>query len=434
MTLQKRLTDCIARAVEAQEVAGASVLVLRHGHEVVYAESGMADMETSRPFTRDAIGRMYSLTKPVTATAAMVLVERGQLDLCQPVADFLPGFRDQQVWTPQGLTPVQRPVTPMDLLGMTAGLCYPGEDPAGRAASGLFAQLQEAVQAGEGIPTVELCNRMGELPLAFQPGSHFRYGTCADVLGAVIEVVSGKPLAEFMQQELFDPLGMKDTAFWVPESKRGRMPRIYQHPGALIPYDRINLGVGDYSHAPAFASGGAGLVSTLDDYAALATMIYQHPGALIPYDRINLGVGDYSHAPAFASGGAGLVSTLDDYAALATMLLQGGRCVSGQLLQPETVAFLTSAQLGPQPQADVWNSLDGFSYGKLMRVMQQPGRYPGLSRMGEYGWDGWLGCYFANFPQEDMTILMMAQRTDLGTGPLTRRLRNLILSSEEARD
>lgn len=386
MTLQKRLTDCIARAVEAQEVAGASVLVLRHGHEVVYAESGMADMETSRPFTRDAIGRMYSLTKPVTATAAMVLVERGQLDLCQPVADFLPGFRDQQVWTPQGLTPVQRPVTPMDLLGMTAGLCYPGEDPAGRAASGLFAQLQEAVQAGEGIPTVELCNRMGELPLAFQPGSHFRYGTCADVLGAVIEVVSGKPLAEFMQQELFDPLGMKDTAFWVPESKRGRMPRIYQHPGALIPYDRINLGVGDYSHAPAFASGGAGLVSTLDDYAALATM-----------------------------------------------LLQGGRCVSGQLLQPETVAFLTSAQLGPQPQADVWNSLDGFSYGKLMRVMQQPGRYPGLSRMGEYGWDGWLGCYFANFPQEDMTILMMAQRTDLGTGPLTRRLRNLILSSEEAR-
>lgn len=387
MTLQKRLTDCIARAVEAQEVAGASVLVLRHGHEVVYAESGMADMETSRPFTRDAIGRMYSLTKPVTATAAMVLVERGQLDLCQPVADFLPGFRDQQVWTPQGLTPVQRPVTPMDLLGMTAGLCYPGEDPAGRAASGLFAQLQEAVQAGEGIPTVELCNRMGELPLAFQPGSHFRYGTCADVLGAVIEVVSGKPLAEFMQQELFDPLGMKDTAFWVPESKRGRMPKIYQHPGALIPYDRINLGVGDYSHAPAFASGGAGLVSTLDDYAALATM-----------------------------------------------LLQGGRCASGQLLQPETVAFLTSAQLGPQPQADVWNSLDGFSYGKLMRVMQQPGRYPGLSRMGEYGWDGWLGCYFANFPQEDMTILMMAQRTDLGTGPLTRRLRNLILSSEEARD
>ena len=99
----------------------------------------------------------------------------------------------------------------------------------------------------------------------------------------------------------------------------------------------------------------------------------------------------------------------------------------------ETVRFLTSPQLGPQPLADVWNSLDGFSYGKLMRVMRDPGRYPGLSRMDEYGWDGWLGTYFANFPHEQMTMLMMTQRTDHGTGPLTRKLRNLLLSSTEAR-
>ena len=123
--------------------------------------------------------------------------------------------------------------------------------------------------------------------------------------------------------------------------------------------------------------------------------------------------------PVIASGGAGLGSTLDDYAAFATMLLAEGRYPGGQLFQPETVRFLTSPQLGPQPLADVWNSLDGFSYGKLMRVMRDPGRYPGLSRMDEYGWDGWLGTYFANFPHEQMTMLMMSSWTIIGVPRMT---------------
>ena len=161
--------------------------------------------------------------------------------------------------------------------------------------------------------------------------------------------------------------------------------------------------------------------------------MYECPGNLRPFERQNLDVGLYTQEPAFASGGAGLVSTLDDYAAFATMLLEEGRYPGGRLLAPETVRFLTAPQLGPQPLADVWNSLDGFSYGKLMRVMRDPGRYPGLSRMDEYGWDGWLGVYFANFPREKMTLLMMTQRTDHGTGPMTRKLRNLLLSSPEAR-
>lgn len=386
MTLKEKLTACMEDAVARQEVAGASVLVLRHGGEVVYAAAGMADREAGRPMTRDTICRLFSQSKPVTAAAVMLLAERGQLDLCEPVETFLPGFHKQQVLTEKGLVPARRQATVMDLLGMTAGLCYPGEDPAGKAAAELFAENDARVQRGEGMSTVELCDRMGRLPLAFHPGEHFRYSTCADVLGAVVEVASGRPFARFLEEELFRPLGMKDTAFWVPAEKRERFAQAYTNPGELRPYRQTHLEIGDYDREPAFASGGAGLVSTLDDYAAFAGM-----------------------------------------------LLAEGRCPGGQLLQPETVRFLTAPQLGPQPLQDMWNSLDGFSYGKLMRVMRDPGRYPGLSRMDEYGWDGWLGTYFANFPRERMTMLMMTQRTDHGTGPLTRKLRNLLLSSPEAR-
>lgn len=386
MNLKEKLTACMEDAIAREEVAGASMLVLRHGGEVVYAAAGMADREAGKPMARDTIHRLFSQSKPITAAAVMLLVERGEIDLCAPVETFLPGFKNQQVLTESGLVPARRQATVMDLLGMTAGLCYPGDDPAGQAAAALFAENDARVLRGEGLSTVELCNRMGQLPLAFHPGEHFRYSTCADVLGAVVEVAGKKPFARFLEEEIFQPLGMKDTAFWVPEEKRERFAQVYENPGALRPYRQTHLEVGDYNQEPVFASGGAGLVSTLDDYAAFATM-----------------------------------------------LLAEGRYPGGRLFQPETVRFLTSPQLGPQPLADMWNSLDGCSYGKLMRVMRDPGRYPGLSRMDEYGWDGWLGAYFANFPREQMTMLMMTQRTNHGTGPLTRKLRNLLLSSPEAR-
>ena len=153
MTLKEKLTACMEDAVARQEVAGASVLVMRHGGEVVYAAAGMADREAGRPMARDTICRLFSQSKPVTAVAVMLLAERGQLDLCEPVETFLPGFRKQQVLTEKGLVPARRQATVMDLLGMTAGLCYPGEDPAGKAAAELFAENDARVQRGEGCAT-----------------------------------------------------------------------------------------------------------------------------------------------------------------------------------------------------------------------------------------------------------------------------------------
>lgn len=384
MNIQENVTHCLEQAVANFEAAGISVLVRRNGQELLYAQAGHADIEATAPIRRDNIFRLYSQSKPVTAAAAMLLMERGVIDLMDPVEQYLPGFHGQKVATVQGLVPVKRPVRIMDLLGMTAGLSYPGiEDEAARCAAKLFEENQRLMKCAQGMTTVELCNRIGEMPLAFQPGEHWRYSTCADVLGAVIEVASGRPFAQFLREEFFEPLGMKDTAFYVPQEKADRFVTCYR---------RI-------------------------------------PGGLTPFHQTHLAVGDYSREPAFASGGAGLVSTLDDYAAFADMLLNDG-CYQGRhILSAASVRFLTQPQLTEGPARDLWDSLDGFSYGKLMRVCVSPGRWGGMNVLGEYGWDGWLGTYFANMPHERLTFLLMQNVTDAGTTAVTRKVRNIVLSS-----
>lgn len=384
MNIQKKVTRCLEQAVANHEAAGISVMVRQDGKELFCTQAGHANQETSTPIRRDNIFRLYSQSKPITAAAAMLLMERGVIDLMDPVEAYLPGFHNQKVATVQGLVPVKRPVRIMDLLGMTAGVSYPGaEDEAARCAARLFEEDTRLIQDGGGMSTVELANRIGQLPLAFQPGEHWRYSTCADVLGAVIEVASGRPFAQFLQEKLFTPLGMKDTAFYVPEDKQDRFVTCYQ---------RV-------------------------------------PGGLEPFHQLHLAVGDYSREPAFASGGAGLVSTLDDYAAFADMLMNEGSYQGKQILHPATVRFLTQPQLTDGPARDLWDSLEGFSYGKLMRVCVAPGRWTGITVPDEYGWDGWLGTYFANLPHERLTILLMQNVTNAGTTTVTRKVRNLILSS-----
>ena len=382
MTLMEQVTDCLAAAVENHEAAGLSVMVRRCGTEVLYTQAGMADAQAGRPIRRDSIFRMYSQSKPVTAAAVMLLMERGVIDLADPVEKFLPGFHGQQVWTEQGLTPAVRPVTLMDLLSMTAGLSYPDADAPGQAVARLFEANTEEIRRGGGMTTVALCDRLGEQPLAFQPGTRFRYSTCADVLGAVVEVASGKRFGDFLREELFEPLGMEDTGFFVPESKRGRLVTCYR---------RV-------------------------------------PGGVEPYQGLHLCVGDYTRAPAFESGGAGLVSTLADYAAFADMLMNDGVYQGQRILSPASVAFLRTPQIA-DARYGLWDSLDGYGYGKLMRVCVEPGRVAGLTSLGEYGWDGWLGTYFCNLPKERTTLLMMQNTTDTGTAAVTRKFRNLVMAA-----
>lgn len=382
MTLEARVRDCMKQAVDNHECAGLSLLVMKDGREAIYAEAGYADVAEKNPVRRDSIFRLYSQSKPVTAAAAMLLMERGAIDLSDPVEKYLPGFRRQRVCTESGLVPVNRPVQLLDLLGMTSGLCYPDADAPGQYAARLFEEQQALMRSGGGMDTVTFANRMGELPLAFQPGDQFRYGTSADVLGAVIEVASGMPFADFLRRELFEPLGMKDTAFWVPPEKRDRFVTCYR---------RV-------------------------------------PGGVEPFHELHLAVGDYDREPAFSSGGAGLVSTLDDYAAFAGMLMNEGSYRGRRILKPATVRYMTRPQLNEHAARTFWDSLSGFSYGKLMRIAVHPGRCAYLISEGEYGWDGWLGTYFANLPGERVTFLLMQNSPDTGTSAVTRKLRNIVLA------
>ena len=385
-----RIREVVADAIGDGVPAGMSLLVLQDGKEVFYDEQGYADLEKRTPIRRDTIFRLYSMTKPVTAAAAMMLLERGQLDFCQYVSDFLPGFSQLTVEKDGEIVPAQVQMTVHHLLNMTSGLTY-GDDvtKAGRQVSALLEEAVQKLHTDDAISTVELADRLGRLPLAFEPDSSWQYGLSADVLGAVIEKASGVRFGEFLRANLFEPLGMRDTDFWVPQEKRERLAKTYETVGK---------------------------------------------GEMRLYDGDNLAVSnDMERPPAYEAGGAGLVSTIDDYARFAQMLLDRGSYEGKQILAPRTVDYMVSGDLTPVQQEAYrrWVGLEGFSYSHLMRVMRNPAMATGLARMGEYGWDGWLGCYMANFPQERICLLLMQQKKDAGTIPLTRKIRNILLSGLE---
>ncbi len=381
--LETRILGEMQRAVDENELAGCNLEVVKDGRSLIRLEAGYKDLASGEKITHDSIFRLYSQTKPITAAAIALLMERGRLDPCCWAQDFLPGFRNQKVRQADGsLKPASRPVTVSDLLSMTAGLMYPGATEAEAETSRLFYENELAMQNGGGMGTVEFANALGRTPLAFEPGSAFRYSSCADVLGAIVEVADGRPFSRFLKEEFFEPLEMEDTGFYVPEDKRTRFVSCYK----------------------------------------------RENGALVPFNRLHLCVGDYTREPAFASGGAGLVSTLDDYANFARMLLDMGEFRGRRILSRRTVEWLTSPQLDARLEAMLWDHLRGYSYGKLMRICVEPGRAGGLASRGEYGWDGWLGTYFANLPGENMTILFNQNTTDTGTSPLVRKIRNMILA------
>lgn len=386
--LSEKLKQELIRAVERGEVAGANILILKDGKEAAYAQAGYADLEEKRHFERDTITRLYSMTKPVTSAAAMALMERGLLDLGANVQEFLPGFQNAMVAGEEGLVPVRRPVRIQDLLQMTSGLVYGGAAPciSYSETKKLFEEIKARLFGEEALGTVEIANRLGKIPLAFQPGSAWQYGTSADVLGAVIEVISGKRFGEFLRETFFEPLEMEDTAFYVPEEKQPRLAKVYERTAeGLALYTQSHLGI-------------------------MNTMEKQ---------------------PAFESGGAGLASTMDDYSHFAAMLMAQGTYKGREILKPQTVRFMTGAELLSWQQEVFdhnWDSLGGYTYGNLMRVAKEPGKTFFMATEGEYGWDGWLGDYFSNSPKNGITILISQQLRDAGTTSLTRRLKNIVWS------
>lgn len=231
----KRLDGAISsHLVENSEdpdcIVGASVCVIHKGEEVYRKEYGQADKEKNIPMKPDSIFRCYSMTKPITSVAVMTLVEKGMLQLTDAVSQYLPGFKAQKVLTEKGMVPVREEVTIQHLLDMTAGLTYPDASfPAGQYMQDMIDEYYRKIfEEDTPTSTYDLANLIGQQPLRFQPGDGWCYSFCADVLGAVVEVVTGKTYGEYLKEAIFEPLGMSDTDFYVPEEKQDRFCQNYQ--------------------------------------------------------------------------------------------------------------------------------------------------------------------------------------------------------------
>lgn len=382
-----RLGEVLEESVQAGQIAGGNLCVLHKGEEVYYAESGYADIANRKKIAKDSIFRLYSMTKPVTSAAVMLLMERGVIDLLDPVSKYIPTFADSKVAAPEGDVDAKRQVTIRDCLSMTSGLPYNCDpDPASRDAALVYDELDKRLYSDNPMTTMEMASKLGQGRLVFQPGEGWRYGTSADILGAVVEAASNMRFGEFLKKEFFGPLNMTDTGFRLDASKRDRLAKVYE----------------------VSADG------------------------LAEYHGNHLGICNHMDADIrFESGGAGLVSTIADYRHFAQMLMNRGTYQGRIYLAPSTVAYMTDCRLYPHQQAMMlgWESLPGYSYGNLMRVMAEPSLAVMNVSPGEYGWDGWLGPYFANMPNDDTTFLMMVQRKDAGTFTLTRKLRNVLATA-----
>lgn len=370
----KRLDDAISSTLIGNSKdpdcnVGAAICIIKDGKEVYRNEYGEADKENHIPMERNSIFRCYSMTKPVTAVAVMTLVEKGIIALSDPVSNFIPSFKNQTVLTEKGYVPAKREVVIQDLLNMTAGLTYPDASfPAGKEMQNMIDKYYADVESGNPISTYDLAVLIGEQPLEFQPGEGWRYSFCADVLGAVIEFVTGKTYGEYLKETIFEPLGMTETDFYVPIEKQNRFMQNYQY---------------------------------MPETQTMEPCTWQHLGLTYMHKK----------KPLFESGGAGLVSTIDDYSKFVNMMLGKGTLGNVRILGRKTVEIMTRNNLTPkQLEMYDWDTIKGYGYGNLMRVMMDVPASHSFGSDGEFGWDGWLGSYVAMDPKENLAIIYVIQK------------------------
>ena len=355
----QRIVDALQRDVDRGHLPGARVLIARRGRVVLDAAIGRLDPARDAPMGADAIFRIYSMTKPIVSLAAMMLVEQGRLLLSDPVGQFVPGFMQQQVAVPGphgvALVPATRPSTVQDLLRHTAGLTYEF------TGNGHVNALYSAAGLGSRDQTnAELCERIAALPLAHQPGSAWAYSRATDVLGRVIEVITGQPLGAFLRETILQPLGMHDTAFHVPPEHHGRIAEAFEH-----------------------------------DPDGNGTQMPMH---------------DPREVPALEMGGGGLMSTAHDYARFLQCLHNGGELEGRRLVSPHTLTFMTADHLGGTvPHADNPLLPAGHGFGLGFAVRTRLGEANVHGSLGTYHWSGIGGTHFFVDPELQLFALFMAQ-------------------------
>ena len=375
----ERLTEAFQREIDEERLPGVVLMVARDG-QLAYRESlGRQDPGGESAMAEDAIFRIYSMTKPLVSVAAMILVENGEIQLTDPVGEFLPGFDGMPVSEPTlnqafsevayHTVPARQAMTVQDLLRHTAGLAYgeltqntPVQEAYGEA--GLY-QPDGRGYDSRALTPEEQIKRLAEIPLVHQPGAVWEYSLASDVLGRVVESASGMRLGDFLDERVFEPLKMADSGFWVPA----------------------------------------------DDMDRLAQPFAIDPATGQPHDLF-----DVDAQPANDSGGAGAVSTAMDYLRFSQMLLNGGELDGERILSPSTVRLMTSDHLGdgieaPLSPGELLLGTPGYTFGLGFGVREGSGIAGVPGSPGEFMWAGYGGTYFWVDPQADLVAVLMSQGT-----------------------
>lgn len=356
-----RLHAALKRHVDEGRHAGIVSLIARHGRVVDWQTWGSRDLSAKLPMERDTIVRIYSMSKIVSSAAVMILHEEGRLKLDDPVGKYLPALEKMKVFVGGSakkpkLVDARRQMTVKDLLTHTSGLIYGfGREP--------IDEIYREARILESPSMDAFVAKLATLPLAFQPGERFGYGLSIDVLGAIVEKVSGMPFERFVETRVTAPLGMVDTAYDVPEAKRSRLAKVYV-------LDKANA----MTELPETELAG----------------VYAEPGR------------------GFAAGGAGMFSTIGDYARFAQMLLNGGELDGVRILGRKTVELMMANHLNhlARPTTGASES-DGFGLGGSVRIDLARGNQ--LGSVGQFGWSGAATTYVNIDPREDTVVLLFAQ-------------------------
>lgn len=383
----QRITTHFKRYVDDGRLPGWLIAVSRQG-KVAYLETyGQRDREAGLPVEADTIFRIYSMTKPITTVAAMMLWEEARFDLSTPVSEFIPSFAEARVYVRGSALkalalPASQPVRIWHLLTHTSGLTY-GLHHA-HAVDEIYRLNGFDFGWSKNISLQEACDRWAALPLLFEPGSEWNYGFSTDVLGRVVEIISGQTLDEFFAKRIFEPLGMPDTAFWLEEG-RARL-------------------------AACYVMGPGGSQHRIDDLDS-----------------------GYSSRPKALQGGGGLLSTAADYHRFSTMLLNRGELDGARLLAPRTIAYMTRNHLPGNADLAAFGrplfaetNYAGAGFGLGFQVVVDPVRYGVPSSPGEYGWGGLASTAFFNDPQDELTAIFMTQLIPSSTYPIRSELRQLV--------
>ena len=360
----ERITQWLRDDSQKGTIPGAVVMIVRNGKVAYFESVGLLDPETKAPMRKDAIFRIYSMSKPITTVAVMMLYEQGKITLDEPIAKYIPAFKDMKVGVETKgedgkpkleLTDAKKPITIQDLLRHTSGITY-----------GFFgdlmvkkAYLEANVYQGD-YDNAEFAERIAKLPLAFQPGTTWDYSHSTDILGRLVEIVSGKSLYQFEKENILDPLGMTDTSFYVADkAKHARIAEPFK--------DDRTFGIDAEFNDPRVAGK-------------------------------------------WEAGGHGMVGTATDYARFLQMLLSGGALDGKRYLGPKTIAYMTADHLGnvivPGPY---YLPGPGYGFGLGFAVRLDQGVSPRMGNPREYDWGGVGGTYFWVDPREDMFVVFMMQ-------------------------